>query len=221
MVVLGWALARDVGRCRRRRCFGGWTRATAGTVGFLIRLVFLVVSACLALTAGLEPATLAVGGADYRGRLRSRGPADAGEPDRRHGADLGAAVQGRRPRTASGRRHRGQVEGVVASFGLLSGPWPSGQDSIMVPNNVVLNRGGRAAARAGVGRPARAAAARTSSPVTCRRCWRRPSRRRCARAAHLARGGRPRRGRRPHRRDAVSESDGPKLADEILAAIGA
>ena len=38
--------------------------ATAGTAGFLIRLVFIVVAAIVALrVAGLNPATLALGGA--------------------------------------------------------------------------------------------------------------------------------------------------------------
>ena len=43
---------------------------------------------------------------DHRGRHRSRGAADAWQPDRRAGADLGAAVQGRRPRAPAGGRPR-------------------------------------------------------------------------------------------------------------------
>ena len=40
---------------------------------------------------------------DHRRRLRPRRPADAGQPDRRRGADRRAAVPDRRPRAAAGR----------------------------------------------------------------------------------------------------------------------
>src|SRR4051794_350214 len=64
MVVLGWALARDLGRFSAPALFRRMDPATAGTAGFLIRLVFLVVATVLALrVAGLDPRTLAVGGA--------------------------------------------------------------------------------------------------------------------------------------------------------------
>jgi small conductance mechanosensitive channel len=64
MVVLGWALARDLGRFTAPALFRRMDPATAGTVGFLIRLVFIVAAALFALrVAGLQPATLAVGGA--------------------------------------------------------------------------------------------------------------------------------------------------------------
>src|SRR6202008_5121854 len=64
MVVLGWALARDLGRFTAPALFRRLDPATAGTVGFLIRLVFLTASALFALrAAGLKPETLAVGGA--------------------------------------------------------------------------------------------------------------------------------------------------------------
>jgi hypothetical protein len=64
MVVLGWALARDLGRFTAPALFRRMDPATAGTVGFLIRLVFIVAAALIALrVAGLNPATLAVGGA--------------------------------------------------------------------------------------------------------------------------------------------------------------
>src|SRR5215208_3313624 len=44
MVILGWALARDVGRFTAPALFRRMDPATAGTVGFLIRLVFLGLS---------------------------------------------------------------------------------------------------------------------------------------------------------------------------------
>src|SRR3712207_1423019 len=56
MVVLGWALARDLGRFTAPALFRRMDPATAGTVGFLIRLVFIVAAALLALrVAGLQP----------------------------------------------------------------------------------------------------------------------------------------------------------------------
>ena len=64
MVALGWALARDLGRFSAPALFRRMDPATAGTVGFLIRLAFLVAAAIAALrVAGLNPRTLAVGGA--------------------------------------------------------------------------------------------------------------------------------------------------------------
>ena len=64
MVMLGWALARDLGRFTAPALFRRMDPATAGTAGFLIRLVFIVVAAIVSLrVAGLNPATLALGGA--------------------------------------------------------------------------------------------------------------------------------------------------------------
>ncbi len=48
---------------------------------------------------------------DHRGGHRPRGSADARQPDRRPRADLRAAVQGRRSRTAAGRRGGGPDRG--------------------------------------------------------------------------------------------------------------
>src|SRR5918998_3977736 len=57
MVVLGWALARDLGRFTAPALFRRMDPATAGTVGFLLRLVFIAAPALFALRgAGLRPA---------------------------------------------------------------------------------------------------------------------------------------------------------------------
>src|SRR5918995_6307422 len=75
MVVLGWALARDLGRFTAPALFRRMDPATAGTVGFLIRLVFIGAAALFALRgAGLKPATLAVGGALPPPVFRLAGP---------------------------------------------------------------------------------------------------------------------------------------------------
>jgi hypothetical protein len=64
LVVLGWALARDLGRWAEPFLFRRIDQGTAGTISFLIRLSFLAIAALSALRiAGLEPRTLAVGGA--------------------------------------------------------------------------------------------------------------------------------------------------------------
>ena len=57
MVILGWALARDLGRFTAPALFRRMDPATAGTAGFLIRLAFLVVAAIARCASpGLDPA---------------------------------------------------------------------------------------------------------------------------------------------------------------------
>src|SRR5689334_640257 len=64
MVGLGVVLARDLGRFMAPALFRRMDPATAGTVAFLLRFVFIAVATLLALrVAGLDPATLAVTGA--------------------------------------------------------------------------------------------------------------------------------------------------------------
>jgi small-conductance mechanosensitive channel len=140
MVVLGWALARDLGRFTAPALFRRMDPATAGTIGFLIRLVFLATAALLALrAAGLRPQTLAVGGAitavvfglaaqQTLGNLIAGMVLISARPFR----------VGDRVRLQAGGL-AGQIEGVVASLGLLYTTFAQGQDSVMVPNNVVLS----------------------------------------------------------------------------------
>ncbi|HEV2769830.1 MAG TPA: hypothetical protein VGV40_06560 [Solirubrobacteraceae bacterium] len=64
LLVLGWALARGVGRALGPMLFRRLDPGTAGTVGFLIRLGTVLLALLVALRiAGLPPRTLAVGGA--------------------------------------------------------------------------------------------------------------------------------------------------------------
>src|SRR3954470_8679749 len=64
LVGLGAWFARDTGRALGPALLRRLDPATAGTIGFLVRLVLLVVAAVVALRiAGLTPRTLAVGGA--------------------------------------------------------------------------------------------------------------------------------------------------------------
>ena len=140
LVVLGWALARDLGRWVEPWLFRRVDAGTAGTVGFLIRLSFLVIAALGALRiAGLDPRTLAVGGAitavvfglaaqQTLGNLIAGMVLISARPFR-----IGDRVR------LQGGGLAGQVEGTVASLGLLYVTFAQGEDSIMVPNNVVLS----------------------------------------------------------------------------------
>jgi small conductance mechanosensitive channel len=140
LCVVGWQVARDVGRALGPALFRRLDPGTAGTVGFLIRLGFLGIAFLVALrVAGLDPRTLVVGGAFtavilglaaqqtlgnlFAGMvLLSARPFRVGERVRLQGGGLA-----------------GQVEGVVSSLGLLYTTFAQGDDQIMVPNSVVLN----------------------------------------------------------------------------------
>jgi|CZKG01.1.fsa_nt_gi small-conductance mechanosensitive channel len=140
LVILGWAIARDVGRGLGPPLFRRLDPATAGTVGFLIRLATVVLALLVALrVAGIEAKTLALGGAftavifglaaqQTLGNLiagtvlLSARPFRVGERVRLQGGGLA-----------------GQVEGTVSSLGLLYTTFATGDDVVMVPNSVVLN----------------------------------------------------------------------------------
>src|ERR687897_55709 len=139
LVILGWRLARDVGRTLAPGLFKRMDPATAGTVGFLIRLGFLVAAMLVALRiAGLEPRTLAVSGAIVAVIFGLASQQTLGN------LIAGVVLISARPfkvgdrvRLQSGHL-AGELEGVVASLGLLYTTFARGEDSIMVPNNIVL-----------------------------------------------------------------------------------
>ena len=143
MVVLGWALARDLGRWAEPWLFRRVDAGTAGTISFLIRLSFLALAGFSALRiAGLDPRTLAVGGAitavifglaaqQTLGNLIAGMVLISARPFR-----IGDRVR------LQGGGLAGQIEGTVASLGLLYVTFSQGEDSIMVPNNVVLTSAG-------------------------------------------------------------------------------
>ena len=222
MVVLGWALARDLGRFTAPALFRRMDPATAGTVGFLIRLVFIVAAVLVALrVAGLRPETLAVGGAitavvfglaaqQTLGNLIAGMVLISARPFR----------VGDRVRLQAGGL-AGQIEGVVASLGLLYTTVAQGQDSVMVPNNVVLS-----AAVVPLREPAavdlRARLRPDVKPSALQGLL--------EENVHTPVRSEPRISLEEIDHDEVvvriaatpvDESDGPELADEILAAIGA
>jgi small-conductance mechanosensitive channel len=140
LIILGWQVARDVGRSLGPLLLRRLDPATAGTVGFIIRLLTMLAAVVVALrVADLEPRTLALSGALgvvivglaaqqtlgnlFAGTvLVSARPFRVGERVRLQGGPLA-----------------GTVEGTVTSLGLLYTILASGEDAIMVPNAVVLN----------------------------------------------------------------------------------
>jgi small conductance mechanosensitive channel len=140
MVILGWALARDLGRFTAPALFRRMDPATAGTAGFLIRLAFIVVAAILSLrVAGLNPGTLALGGAITAVVIGLAAQQTLGN------VIAGIVLIGVRPFKVGDRVRlqagglAGQIEGFVASLGLLYTTFARGGDTVMVPNNVVLS----------------------------------------------------------------------------------
>jgi small conductance mechanosensitive channel len=140
LVILGWTLARSLGRGIAPALFRRMDPATAGTVGFLIRLLTIVVVVVVALrVAGVRTGALAVGGAFtavvlglaaqqtlsnlFAGLvLISTRPFRVGDRVRLVGGALG-----------------GREEGIVSSLGLFYTSLISGADRMMVPNNMILN----------------------------------------------------------------------------------
>jgi small-conductance mechanosensitive channel len=140
LLMLGWRLARDVGRTLAPGLFKRMDPATAGTVGFLIRLGFLIVAFLVALRmAGLEPRTLAVSGAIFAVVFGLAAQQTLGN------VIAGIVLISARPFKVGDRVKlqaggvAGEVEGIVSSLGLLYTTLARGGDSIMVPNNVVLS----------------------------------------------------------------------------------
>jgi small conductance mechanosensitive channel len=139
LLILGLAIARDVGRSLGPPLFRRLDPATAGTVGFLIRLVTALVAVMVALgVAGVHARTLLVGGAFTAVVLGLAAQQTLGN------VIAGTVLLSARPFQVGDRVRlqggvlAGQVEGVVSSLGLLYTTFATGEDSVMVPNSVVL-----------------------------------------------------------------------------------
>jgi small-conductance mechanosensitive channel len=140
LVILGWALARDMGRAAGPQLFRRLDPGTAGTVGFLLRLIALATMLIVALRiAGLRPQTLAVGGAFTAVVLGLAAQQTLGN------LIAGTVLLSARPFRVGERVKlqagglAGNVEGVVSSLGLLYTTLAQGEDRIMVPNSLVLS----------------------------------------------------------------------------------
>jgi small conductance mechanosensitive channel len=139
LVGLGAWFARDFGRALGPAMSRRMDPATAGTFGFILRLVLLVVAMLVALRiAGLTPRTLAVGGAVTAIVLGLAAQSTIGNL---FAGLLLLSVQpfrvGDRVRLQAGNL-AGQIEGTVSQLGLLYVTLTHGDDVILVPNNTVV-----------------------------------------------------------------------------------
>jgi small conductance mechanosensitive channel len=139
IVVLGWAIARDVGRAAAPTLFRHMDPASAGTVGFLMRLVTLAVALLVALSiAQVSPTALVAGGAFTAVIVGLAAQQTLGN------LFAGLVLVSARPFRV-GQRVRlqagalaGETEGVVSSLGLLYTTLARGEDRILLPNTLVL-----------------------------------------------------------------------------------
>ena len=140
LVVVGWALARDFVRGIEPILFKRMDTATAGTAGFLIRLLTVLAAVVLALRiADVSFAAIAIGASfsavvfglaaqQTLGNLiagivlLSARPFRVGDRVRLQGGGIG-----------------GRIEGVVSSLGLLYTTFNAGDDPVLVPNSLVLS----------------------------------------------------------------------------------
>jgi small conductance mechanosensitive channel len=139
LVVLGWGLARTLARGFAPGLNRRLEPGTAGTIGFLVRLLTILVMTVVALRiAGLQGNALAVGGGftavvvglaaqQVLGNLLAGLVLVTNRPFR----------VGERVRLQAGPL-AGQIEGVVGQLGLFYTTMVQGADRVMVPNAVLL-----------------------------------------------------------------------------------
>lgn len=140
LVILGWWLARSLGRGLAPALFGRMEPGTAGVVGFLIRLTTIVLVVVVALRiAGLHTSTLALGGAFTAVVVGLAAQQTLGN------LFAGLVLLSARPFRV-GERVRlvggalaGSQEGIASSLGLFYTSLVSGADRILVPNSMLLN----------------------------------------------------------------------------------
>jgi small conductance mechanosensitive channel len=139
LVLLGWGLARMLARAFAPSLYKRLEPGTAGTIGFLVRLLTILVMTVVALRiAGLHGGTLAVGGGftavvvglaaqQVLGNLLAGLVLITNRPFR----------VGERVRLQAGVL-AGRLEGVVGQLGLFYTTLVSGADRILVPNGVLI-----------------------------------------------------------------------------------
>lgn len=139
LALLGWALARTVARGLAPVLMRRLEPGTAGTAGFVIRLVTIVAVVIAALRiAGVKPETLAVGGAFTAVVLGL-----AAQQTLAH-VFAGLVLLSTRPFRVGDRiklrggSMAGEVEGIVGSLGLFYTTLISGGDRTMIPNNIIM-----------------------------------------------------------------------------------
>lgn len=140
LIVVGSAATHWLARGLSPRLYRRLDPATAGTTGFVIRLLATAAVVILALRiAGVTASTLAVGGAFTAVLLGLAAQQALG------GIFAGIVLQSTRPFRV-GERVRlvggalaGSLEGTVSSLGLFYTTLSQGADRLMVPNNVLLS----------------------------------------------------------------------------------
>jgi small-conductance mechanosensitive channel len=140
LLILGWAIARDFGRALGPALFRRLDPATAGPVGFLIRLGTVGIALLVALrVAGLGAGVLLAGSAFTAVVFGLAAQQTLGN------LIAGTVLLSARPFRVGDRVRlqggplAGQIEGTVSAQGLLYTTFVAGGDSVMVPNSVVLN----------------------------------------------------------------------------------
>jgi small-conductance mechanosensitive channel len=139
LIALGWAVAREVGRAIGPTLFKRMDPSTAGTVGFVIRLVTLGITLLVALDIAGASANSIVAGSAFTAVI-----VGLAAQQTLGNVFAGMVLLSARPFRV-GERVRlqagavaGQLEGVVSSLGLLYTTLARGEDRVQVPNNVVL-----------------------------------------------------------------------------------
>jgi small conductance mechanosensitive channel len=137
-VILGWALARDLGRAAGPVLYKRLSPPTAGIADFLIRLATLLVVILVALyAAALPPQTLVVGGAVAAAILGLAAQQTLGN------LVAGLVILSARPFRLGDRiRLRGgdmsdEIEGIVSSLGLLYTTLTPTRESVGAPQTVM------------------------------------------------------------------------------------
>lgn len=140
LIALGWEFTRDAGRALGPMLFRHMKPGTAGTVGFLIRLVTMVLIAIgAAAIVGIDGRTLAVGGAATAVIFGLAAQQTIGN------LFAGLVLLSARPFVVGDRVElqggglAGSIEGTVSSLGLMYTTFARGDDEMMVPNSVVLS----------------------------------------------------------------------------------
>ena len=139
LVLVGSAATHWLSKGLAPRMYRRLDPATAGTVGFIVRLLVMTVVVILALRiAGVNAGALAVGGAFTAVVLGLAAQQSLG------GIFAGIVLQSTRPFRV-GERVRlvggalaGSLEGTVTSLGLFYTTLTQGADRLLVPNSVLL-----------------------------------------------------------------------------------
>jgi small conductance mechanosensitive channel len=142
LILLGWAVARNVGRLVQPRLDQRLEPGTAGILGFVVQLTTLATAAMVSLRlAGLQPGALAAGAGFTAIVLGLATQQTFGN------VFAGVVLLSARPFQVGDRvRFAGfgmDVEGTVAAHGLLHVTLYDGDDQVMIPNNTVLSMSAR------------------------------------------------------------------------------